>query len=314
MADSVSSSSFILSVLFDDTIVLKIDILFLFSIILTTIYCIGLFRWIQKVDNCLFFKAVARIVAACFNFARLEDNSSQNNSTSSAQNNDAASYNDNYHTDDNHINRGVVTSTWCLACETASHMTRHVSPSGVESISTDPSTRDIVHGPENLSNAKGALLSVAGDLEFDVANLTRNEAGDMLVELQTLRSTIGSRVPLFTQQNNSLVDAFGPDAWYGETCLIDALMWLLKRRFPDCGEAQLQFSGFGENKENGEQSRIEQIDEDENQGDEATHQKNQEQEKQRVRQESTLSSGPSTTHIDSAATKDFVLRLPLSRF
>jgi hypothetical protein len=53
--------------------------------------------------------------------------------------------------------------------------------------------------PDNspASLAKAALTSLVDDLEFDVAHLTRAEADDMLVELQSLRSTVGSRVSLF---------------------------------------------------------------------------------------------------------------------
>lgn len=221
MTDSASHYRFVLSVFFDDTIVLQIDILFLLFVIFATIYYVGLFRWIQRVHDCLFFKSVARgcaTVGSYFGLAHFEGNdSSRGHSTSSSRNAHAANSNNNYQADDNHINHGLATSLGCSACDNA-------SPFKVESIFTDTNTGDAVPGYENPSDAKGALLSLAEDLEFDIANLTQIEADDMLVELRILRSTVGSRVPLFMQQSKLPIDAFDPNACYGENCLIDALM------------------------------------------------------------------------------------------
>jgi hypothetical protein len=98
-----------------------------------------------------------------------------------------------------------------------------------------------------VSYAKAALTSLADDLKFNVSHLTQAEADDMLAELQNLRSTVGSRASLFTKPSADPVH--DPDAWYGEACLIDALMWLLRKRFPVQRDERLEFSAFEPGKE-----------------------------------------------------------------
>jgi hypothetical protein len=109
---------------------------------------------------------------------------------------------------------------------------------------------------ELVSYVKAVLTSLADDLEFDVAHLTQIEAHMILAELQSLRSTVGSRGSLFTKQSDAPVDAFGPDASYGEACLIDALMWLVRKRFPVQSAVTLEFPGFEPAKEGEKKSRV----------------------------------------------------------
>jgi hypothetical protein len=114
---------------------------------------------------------------------------------------------------------------------------QHTSISPTEILvsgNVDPEKLVKIANPDNnpASLAHAALTSLADDLEFDVAHLTQAKAHIMLAELQSLRSIVGSRVSLFMKQSNVSVDAFEPDASYGEACLIDALMWLLQKRFP----------------------------------------------------------------------------------
>jgi hypothetical protein len=80
-----------------------------------------------------------------------------------------------------------------------------------------------------------------------VSHLTHAEADDMLTELQALRSTVGSRASLFSKPSTGPIH--DPDAWYGEACLIDALMWLLRKRIPVQRGEHLEFSGFEPGKE-----------------------------------------------------------------
>jgi hypothetical protein len=126
---------------------------------------------------------------------------------------------------------------------------QHTSISPTEILvsgNVDPEKLVKIANPDNnpASLAHAALTSLADDLEFDVAHLTQAEAHIMLAELQSLRSTVGSRVSLFMKQSDVSVDAFEPDASYGEACLIDALMWLLRKRFPVQGDVTLEFSEF----------------------------------------------------------------------
>ncbi|KAG9952326.1 hypothetical protein KCU85_g2169, partial [Aureobasidium melanogenum] len=139
--------------------------------------------------------------------------------------------------------------------------------------------KDGAPGNKVSSHAERVSLSLAGHLELNVAGLTQTEVDDMFFKLRTLRSTVGSRVPLFIQQSNPPIDTFGSDAWYGEACLIDALIWLSKKRFLHRGESQPESSGSGQNNENQKEDSPEQKRPEQEQRENLLHREKQEQEK-----------------------------------
>lgn len=151
------------------------------------------------------------------------------------------------------INISSIPFAPCIACHSK---LKALSPSSLDTnliielpildpIASDTTNTSSVAEGKPSSYAKDALASLADDLEFDVAHLNQAEAKDMLVELRDLRSVLGSRTSLFTTRD----DAFDSDSWYGEACLIDALMWLLRKRFPDQNDPEPAFSGFESAKE-----------------------------------------------------------------
>ncbi|KAH0154255.1 hypothetical protein KCU67_g9130, partial [Aureobasidium melanogenum] len=237
MTELPSTAPFMLSILLDNKILFKLDILFLFSVILAVTYFAGLFLWLRRIDDCLFFKAIAHgfsTVNSYLGLAHDEDHdSSQDDSPISDHDNQVISSEDDDSKNKPHDNSSETTKNHCSICGRGLPAAQHASSSGIDSNSTMTVNKDTVPGNKLPSHAERVLLSIDDHLELNLANLTETEADDMLFELRTLRSTVGSRVPLFVQQINPPVDAFSPDAWYGEACLIDALIWLLKKRFPD---------------------------------------------------------------------------------
>ncbi|KAH0035758.1 hypothetical protein KCU78_g1994, partial [Aureobasidium melanogenum] len=237
MTEPSSTAPFMLSILLDNKIVFKLDILFLFSVILAVTYFVGLFFWLRRIDDCLFFKAIAHgfsTVNSYLDLAHDEDHvSSQDDSPISGHDNQVISSEDDDSKNKPHDNSSEIIKNHCSICCQGLPAAQHASSSDIDFNSTMTVNKDTVPGNKLPSHAERVLLSLDDHLELSLANLTQTEADDMLFELRTLRSTVGSRVPLFVQQINPPVDAFGPDAWYGEACLIDALIWLLKKRFPD---------------------------------------------------------------------------------
>lgn len=293
-----------LSILLDDKIVFKLDILFLFSVILAVTYCVGLFLWLRRIDDCLFFKAIAHsfyTVNSYTGYARDKDDPSQDDSPTSTHNNQVIGYEEDDHNGKNHNERSVTTEHQYSVCGKALQTSQHASSFDIGSNSTMTINKDTV--PENklLSHAGSALLSLANKLESKVANLGQIEADDMLAQLRSLRSTVGSQVPLFMQQTSPPANVFDPYARYGEACLIDALIWLLKKRFPDRGEPQPEFSGFAQNKENNKKEMMEQKRDEQEHGERALQQGKQEQEKQEEENGSTFSCGQLESHVDPVA-------------
>ncbi|THX85622.1 hypothetical protein D6D05_02788 [Aureobasidium pullulans] len=77
------------------------------------------------------------------------------------------------------------------------------------------------------------LLLLAATLHNQLAHLTETEVSTMLTELQFLKNTAGSHVPLFgNDEQDSVAPAhtFDKDAWHGDACLIEVMQWWLKRR------------------------------------------------------------------------------------
>ncbi|KAH0382287.1 hypothetical protein KCU92_g6345, partial [Aureobasidium melanogenum] len=310
MTELSSTPPFMLSILLDDKIVFKLDILFLFSVILAVTYFAGLFFWLRRIDECLFFKAIAHgfsTVNSYLGLAHDEDHdSSQDDSPISGHDNQVISSEDDDSKNKPHDNSSETTKNHCSICGQGLPAAQHASSSDIDSNSTMTVNKDTVPGNKLPSHAERVLLSLGDHLELSLANLTQTEADDMLFELRTLRSTVGSRVPLFVPQINPPVDAFSPDAWYGEACLIDALIWLLKKRFPDRGESQVEFPGLGQNKENKEKESTEQKRDEQEHGERALQQEKQEQEKQEQEKHeeenrSTSSFGQPDSHVDPVA-------------
>ncbi|KAH0365163.1 hypothetical protein KCU65_g6342, partial [Aureobasidium melanogenum] len=288
-----------LSILLDDKIVFKLDILFFFSVILKIIYCVGLFSWLCRLNDCLFFQAIARGFAAVNDYFGLahdnEDDSSQSDSPNAAQDDQAISSEDDEH-NNNHNKCCETTENHCSVCGQYLQAAQHASSWDIDTDSTVKVNNDAVPEERILSRAEGALFSIAAHLEEYVDDITQAEAREMLLKLRTLRSTIGSRVPLFIHQTYLPMNGFGPDAWYGEASLIDASIWLLKKNFPGCDEFQPDFSAFVENKENNKQESTEQKHDMQEQGERALEQAKQEEEYR-----STSSHGQPETHVEPVA-------------
>ncbi|KAH0355778.1 putative glycerophosphodiester phosphodiesterase, partial [Aureobasidium melanogenum] len=208
------------------------------------------------------------------------DDSSQGDSPKPAQDNQVISSEDDDSKNNLYEFSSETTKNHCSTCGQGLPVAQHASSSDIDPNYTMTINKDTILRKKLPSHAERLLLSLVDHLELNVANLTQTEADDMLSELRTLRSTIGSRVPLFMQQINPPVDAFGPYAWYAEACLIDALIWLLKKRFPDRGESQPEFSRCDQNKENKEREGTEQKRDKQEHGEEVLQQEKQEQEKQ----------------------------------
>ncbi|KAG9851312.1 putative glycerophosphodiester phosphodiesterase, partial [Aureobasidium melanogenum] len=256
---------------------LELDILFLFSVILAVTYCVGLFLWLQRIDDCLFFKAIAHsfyTVNSYIGYARDKDDPSQDDSPTSTHNNQVIGYEEDDHNDKNHNERSVTTEHQYSVCGKALQTSQRASSFDIGSNSTMTINKDTVPGNKLLSHAESVLISLAECLELNVAELTQTEADDMLFELRALRLTVGSRVPLFIQQSNLPVDAFDADAWYGEACLLDALIWLLKKSFPGRGESEPDISYCDQNKENKEKKSLEQKCDEQEHGEEVLQQEN----------------------------------------
>ncbi|KAK6000062.1 hypothetical protein QM012_004050 [Aureobasidium pullulans] len=115
MTGSASSQPLVVCVLLRDAIVFKIDILFLFSVILLVIYCIGIFHWIQTVDKCLFFKAVARgfVTAANYLETAKAESTVHGDSASSSQDSQVVSSGYDYRKNKNHDDASSSTEDYC---------------------------------------------------------------------------------------------------------------------------------------------------------------------------------------------------------
>ncbi|KAH0278063.1 WD40 repeat-like protein, partial [Aureobasidium melanogenum] len=288
----INTPPFMLSILLDDKVVLKLDILFILTVILAITYCVGLFLWIQRLNECLFFRAIARGFAAVeryFGFVYdKEDDPPQDDSFTSVHDNQVigSEYSSNKNKDHDSV------------CWNDHQTAQRTSSINIDSNSSMSINTDAVPEEYILSRAECALLSIAAHLEEHVDDITQTEARDMLSKFRTLRSTVGSRVPLFIHQRRLPMNGFGPDAWFGEACLIDASIWLLKKNFPGYDASQSEFSGFDHNKENQDQQSPEQKFEEQEHGETVLQQEKQEQEQQEEESGSTSSHDQAGCHDD----------------
>lgn len=228
------------------------------------------------------------------------DDAPQDDSPTSAHDNQVIGSEDNSNKDKDHETPSVTTEHRCSVCWKDHQTAQRTSSIDIDSHSLMSINTDTVLGKYILSRAENALLSLANHLESHVDDITQAEARDMLSKLRTLRSTVGSRVPLFMHQNDLPVHGFGPDAWYGEACLIDASIWLLKKRFPGPDESQSELAGFVLLNENKEKDSTEQKCDKQEQGEETLQQDKQEQEDQEEHG-STSSRGQLESHDDPVA-------------
>jgi hypothetical protein len=220
--------------------------------------------WLRDIGGCPFIKAVKGLLARLDDYLELPQNSDHNYKHKDDIN-DGTDTNDDDSGKDSTKHLAVSSAATssipdhplilCPACQEETKALRP-SSSTVDSLPKSPvlkssmpkrTTKSAVSDINPVSYAKAALTSLADDLEFDVSHLTQAEANDLLPELQNLRSTVGSRASLFTKPNADPVH--DPDAWYGEACLIDALVWFLRKRFPVQRGEHLEFSGFEPGKE-----------------------------------------------------------------
>jgi hypothetical protein len=229
--------------------------------------------WLREAGSCPFIKAVKGLLARLddyFEFPPSFDsnhNSENDIESCTADNADNAGQDTTQHS----LLSSAATSSvpdhppvLCSACEEkikAPRPSTSRTSSALKTLASGPAIPDesieiTIPDIKPIFYAKAALTSLAEDLEFDVSQLTQAKADDMLAELQALRSTVGSRASLFTKPSPDPVH--DPDTWYGEACLIDALMWLLRKRFPVQRGTNLEFSGFEpgkEGKKSGEEKR-----------------------------------------------------------
>jgi hypothetical protein len=262
MKEFLRPAPYILSLSLNGHLWCEINIIKLIARVLLVTYCIFIFFWLRRIGNCPFFKAVKRLAAWLVD--DLEYPQGFDNGTDGEKDNN-----------ENHDNaakdpeqQSSVSSSSSIdtfdhpfvPCSTCHEKIKALQPTSIEisSFSEPPvlySTvskniiETITHQDEPVSFAKAALTSLADDLEFDVSRLTQAEADDMLVELDSLRSTVGSRVCLFAREGDTPVDAFDTDSWWEEVCLIDALKWLIRKRFPGQNSSKLGFAGFEPEKE-----------------------------------------------------------------
>jgi hypothetical protein len=264
MASHMSSSPHTLSLFYNGQPMLELDILSLFMRAFLITNSIFVLFWLREAGNCPFIKAVKGLLARLDDYFELPPSSDSNYNSENGIENCTADNADNAGQDttqhsslSSEATSGVPSRPpiLCPACEIEIKALRPSSSkisSALETLASGSAISDeyieiTIVDINPLSYAKAALTSLADDLEFDVSHLTHAEADDMLAELQALRSTVGSRASLFSKPSTGPIH--DPDAWYGEACLIDALMWLLRKRIPVQRGEHLEFSGFEPGKE-----------------------------------------------------------------
>jgi hypothetical protein len=264
MASHMSSSPHTLSLFYNGQPMLELDILSLFMRAFLITNSIFVLFWLREAGNCPFIKAVKGLLARLDDYFELPPsfdsnyNSENGIENCTADNADNAGQDTTQHSSlSSEATSGVPSRPpiLCPACEIEIKALRPSSSkisSALETLASGSAISDeyieiTIVDINPLSYAKAALTSLADDLEFDVSHLTHAEADDMLTELQALRSTVGSRASLFSKPSTGPIH--DPDAWYGEACLIDALMWLLRKRIPVQRGEHLEFSGFEPGKE-----------------------------------------------------------------
>jgi hypothetical protein len=263
MTDHVPSSPHNLSLFYNNQPLLELDVFLLILRIIAIIYLISIFFCLRETGVSLFHK-VAEGLARLNDSVGFPPSFDFNYKRETSIENDTATDDENARGDPTQrpANSSEVTSTLpvhphalCSACQgeiktprpSSSDSDSVLEPPAPESSISKPTAKLTISDSNPASYAAAALTSLAADLEFDVSHLTQVEADDILAELQHLRSTVGSRASLFTKPSAGSVH--DPDAWYGEACLIDALIWLLRKRFPVQRGVNLDFSGFEPGKE-----------------------------------------------------------------
>jgi hypothetical protein len=264
MASHTPSLPHTLSLFYNGQPMLETDVLSLIERAFLITNTIFVLFWLRDIGGCPFIKAVKGLLARLDDYLELPQNSDHNYKHKDDIN-DGTDTNDDDSGKDSTKHLAVSSAATssipdhplilCPACQEETKALRP-SSSTVDSLPKSPvlkssmpkrTTKSAVSDINPVSYAKAALTSLADDLEFDVSHLTQAEANDLLTELQALRSTVGSRASLFSKPSTGPIH--DPDAWYGEACLIDALMWLLRKRIPVQRGEHLEFSGFEPGKE-----------------------------------------------------------------
>jgi hypothetical protein len=240
----------------------EINIIKLIARVVLVTYCVFLLFWLRHIANCPFFKAIKSLAVWFGGFLEYPqgfDNGNDGGNDNNKNHDNAAKDPEQQASVSSDPSDDTLDHPF-VPCSVCHEKIKALRPSCIEinSLPESPALystvpkdtiETITHQDEPVSFAKAALTSLADDLEFDLSHLTQAEADDMLVELDLLRSTVGSRVCLFTKESDAPVDAFDTDSWWGEVCLIDALKWLIRKRFPGQNSSELGFAGFEPEKE-----------------------------------------------------------------
>lgn len=210
-------------------------------------YCILALFWLGATGLHLFFKVVEQLSANLDHY--LDDpkgqddnhrgdnkNEDRNSITIDDDNKTAAEDSEQqFSISDTSINLSSIPFSPCAACH---EKLKALSPSSldtnpvVELLILDPVLKSTAMDSNPVSLAEAALRSIADDLEFDISHLTQAEAEDMLVELKDLLPNDDPRACLFTKPGDTPIDKYDLQAWWGDFYLVEALKWLLHKRFP----------------------------------------------------------------------------------
>lgn len=248
MTNSSTPSSYSLPILLDGDILCEIDILLFILKLGAFTYCLLALFSLGEIGLRFFLKVIENLSAEVDDYVE----SSDDNDSDHTHNNEAGNTTDGNKfiatedpkqqssASDTSINTSSILFTPCTACHAK---LKALSPSSldtnpvVELLILDPNTstgtiKDNFAEREPVFYAEAVLESVVKDLEVFVARLTQAEAEDRLVELKSMRGDIGYRASLFMKPGDAPPDRFDTGAWWGEVHSMDALMWLLYKRFP----------------------------------------------------------------------------------
>ncbi|KAI5237065.1 hypothetical protein E4T42_09267 [Aureobasidium subglaciale] len=131
---------------------------------------------------------------------------------------------------------------------------RSFSPTNVEGV--------MIYSPSKAMATNDTLIFVADFLEDRLGNFAHPGTDIMLAKFQRKRSTMGSQIPLFGREHSGIAThAFEKEAWYGESCPLDAMIWSLKKRLSGVEDSNMVFSGFEEKREKREQKETKGVEE-----------------------------------------------------
>jgi hypothetical protein len=222
----------------------EINIIGLIARVLLVTYCIFLLFWLRQISRCPFFKAIKSLATwfvDCLEYPQGFDNGNDGENDNNENHDNAAKdpeRQSSVSSNSSHNNLGHPFVP-CSACHEKIKVLRpscieiNSPPESLTLYSTVPkdTIETITHQDGPVSFAKAALASLADDLEFDVSHLTQAEADDMLVELDSLRCTVGSRACLFTKQSDAPMNAFDSDSWCFKVVDSKAISWSEQLRF-----------------------------------------------------------------------------------